>query len=275
MNRHANRGNPHEQDVPPHRPRLGRHPQGLVRTSPARRQLGHHRPEFSGRPGDHGAAARPPRPHAGRLEPGPLRRQVARQRRRRRHLARSRCASLPAAAARGHRICVEAGPVVVVGIHRRRPRNRMGRQHPGRPVQEQRLRRQLAIGRCAVAASRTRRLVRRRLPRAGHPFHLPAPAASAGTAGGLELRRRLGDKGRRRQLAGANRRHAGPLHAARAGRKPQRPGPAPHRALRRPARCAVVPAPWRHLAQRRRRRQLAGGEGALVQFRLCRCRAPA
>ena len=54
-------------------------------------------------------------------------------------------------------------------------------------------------------------------------------------------------------------RHARRLHAAGPGRRRQHPGPAPHRALRRGARRALVPASQRHLALHRQRRILAGG----------------
>ena len=120
-------------------------------------------------------------------------------------------------------------------------------------------------------AAGARRVVRRRLRRARHPFDLPAPAARGRSAGRYQLRRCLGQRRRRRHLGTAGRRHARRLHAARAGRQPEHAGSACHRALRGGTRGAVVPASQRHLAFHRQRAYLARDHRlARIEFRLRR-----
>ena len=109
----------------------------------------------------------------------------------------------------------------------------LGRHLARRAVPLRRLRRQLAAGALAVGPPRATGMVRRRLRRARHPLDLPAPGERRRAAAGHQLRRRLGHARRRRELGAAGRRHACRLPAARAGRLPEHPGPAPHRACRR------------------------------------------
>jgi hypothetical protein len=125
-----------------------------------------------------------------------------------------------------------------------------------------------AAGNCVhhCGTSPAQRLVRRRLPVPGHPLDLPAPAAALRTAAGHQLRRRLAQCRPRHQLGAARQGHARRLHAARAGRRPEHAGPAPHRALRCAARGAVVPASQRHLAQHRQRRAVARAEAPVSSF---------
>ena len=232
------------------RSRLGRHPQGPVRAATQRqRRWRIERISFLAEPV---SMVLPPEPRGrmlAALNLGPLRRQAACLRRRRRHLARGRHAGLSAAARRARRAGVEAGADLVAGGGAWR---RLGRHAARRPVPFARWRCDLAAGRVAVEPPRAARVVRRRLRRARHPFDLPAPAAAGEllvgiSCGGVWVTATAARRGRCRPTACA------PPTCRPNGRRPEHPRPAPDRALRRRTRRAVVPASQRHLALDRRR----------------------
>ena len=107
---------------------------------------------------------------------------------------------------------------------------------PGGLFRQPRPRRELGARRGALVEARARRMVRRRLRPPGHPLDPRRPARPGPADRGRLLRRGLEERRPRRELAAGRQGAARRLHAARARLRPQHPGPAPHRRLRRPTR---------------------------------------
>ena len=130
---------------------------------------------------------------------------------------------------------VEAGADLVA--RRGRVRHDLGRHAARRPVPLARPWPLVAARRVAVVAARAPGVVRRRLRRAGHPLICPHPRRAGEllvgiSCGGAWITR---DDGASWALGPG---HARRLHAARAGRQPEHPGPAPC-ARRSPRRCGA------------------------------------
>ena len=178
--------------------------------------------DFARRQRVDGAGRRARRPHLCRARSRPLRRQAASPERHG-HMGGMRRACLSTAAGRAdrHRSHGPHHPLdhrqaVGAGAGRRRPaRTALVRHASRRPVPLERSRHELGAGPPAVGQSQAQGMVRRRLRRAGHPFHLRRSARLARGARRRFVRRRLDHARRRRDLELRLRGHAGRLHAAR------------------------------------------------------------